>query len=55
MKPTVIEPKALAAPVSSKPVFVPKALPLEPQIAKSDMDEGALEAAMRQKLLGGAA
>ena len=55
VKPLVSEPKALAAPLSVRPVFVPRSMPAEPQPAKMDTDANALEATMRQKLLGGAA
>jgi hypothetical protein len=53
--PVLIEPKALAAPASSRPVFVPKAAIREAPPAKV-ADHGInLEAVMRRKLLGGAA
>lgn len=59
IKPSVSEPTALAAPISTKPVFVPRATESAPQIDKSkeqrETNENALEATMRRKLLGGAA
>ena len=55
VKPVVIEPKALAAPASNRPVFVPKAALQETQPAKMTEDRSELEAVMRRKLLGGAA
>jgi hypothetical protein len=55
VKAVVIEPKALTAPVSSLPVFVPKAAAPESQAAKAAGEGSNLEAVMRRKLLGGAA
>jgi hypothetical protein len=54
-KPIVIAPKALAAPASNRPVFVPKAAVWESQPAKVAGHGSGLEAVMRRKLLGGAA
>lgn len=55
----VTAPTALAAPLSAKPVFVPKATGPALQSEKSkehrEVNDDALEAAMRRKLLGGAA
>lgn len=51
-KSALSEPKALAAPVSNRPVFVPKPVALAPQPIAITRDESTLEAAMRQKLLG---
>ena len=50
-----VEPKALAAPMSNRPVFVPKAAVGESQPAKAAHDGSGLEALMRRKLLGGVA
>jgi hypothetical protein len=55
VKPVVREPKALAAPISSLPVFVPKAAVQESRPAKATGDGSGLEAVMRRKLLRGAA
>jgi len=55
VKQATIEPKALAAPMSNRPVFVPKAAVRESQPAKAAHDRSGLEAVMRRKLLGGAA
>jgi hypothetical protein len=51
------EPTALAAPVSNKPVFVPKVQAIAPAPAPQprSLDPDALEAALRRNLLGGAA
>jgi hypothetical protein len=54
VKQVVISPKALAAPMSNRPVFVSKAAVRESQPAKA-AHHGSLEAVMRRKLLGGAA
>ncbi|SNT29863.1 hypothetical protein SAMN05421770_10732 [Granulicella rosea] len=55
-KPAATAPNALSASVSDKPVFVPKTAPLAiPAQAAPPPDDSALEAAMRQHLLGGAA
>ena len=54
-KPIIIEPKALAAPASNRPVFVPKAAVRESQPAKVAGDGSGLEAVMRRRLLGGVA
>ena len=51
----LIEPKALAAPASNLPVFVPKAAIREVQPAKVAGHVTGLEAVMRRKLLGGVA
>ena len=53
-KPTLVEPKALAAPMSTLPVFVPKTGIPESQKPKSADTEVDLEAAIRRQLLGGA-
>jgi hypothetical protein len=48
-------PKALAAPISTKPVFVPKtslAAPRERVTNRSEMSPDALEAVLRRNLLG---
>jgi hypothetical protein len=56
VKPVVIEANALVRPVSSRPVFVPKAAVAGSQPAKTAVHRSAgLEAVMRRKLLGGAA
>ena len=55
VKQATIEPKALAAPMSDRPVFVPKAAVQESQPAKAAHDGSGLEAVMRRKLLGEAA
>jgi hypothetical protein len=55
VKQAAVEPKALTAPLSNRPVFVPKAGIRESQPAKVAHDGSALEALMRRKLLGGAA
>ena len=55
VKPAIKESKALAPPINYRPVFVPKSMKAQPPITEPDRDESALEAAMRQKLLGGAA
>ena len=55
VKQAAVEPKALAAPMSNRPVFVPKAAVRESQPAKAVHDGSGLEALMRRKLLGGAA
>ena len=55
VKQVVIEPRALAAPMSNLPVFVPKAALRQSQPAKAAHDGGDLEALMRRRLLGGAA
>jgi hypothetical protein len=52
VKQATIEPKALAAPMSDRPVFVPKAAVQESQPAKAAHDGSGLEAVMRRKLLG---
>jgi hypothetical protein len=54
-KQAVVEPKALAAPISNRPVFVPKAAVPDSQPAQTVHDASGLEALMRRKLLGGAA
>lgn len=55
VKEAVIEPKALAAPLSNFSVFVPKAAVPESQRAKAADAGSNLEAVMRRRLLGGAA
>jgi len=55
VKQAAIAPKALAAPMNNRPVFVPKAAVRERQPAKAASDGSGLEAVMRRKLLGGAA
>lgn len=55
VKQVVIVPKALAAPMSNHPVFVPKAAAPESQPAKGAGAESDLEAVMRRRLLGGVA
>lgn len=55
VRPVRVESKALAAPVSSLPVFVPKAVLRPSAIERIEPAEGALEVAMRRKLLGGLA
>ena len=55
VKQAAVEPKALAAPMSNRPVFVPKAVVRESQPAQAVHDGSGLEALMRRKLLGGAA
>jgi hypothetical protein len=55
VKQAAVEPKALAAPMTNRPVFVPKAAVRESQPAKTAQDGSGLEAVMRRKLLGGAA
>jgi len=55
VKPVSMQPRALAAPLSSLPVFVPKAAVRDSQPAKVTGDIDGLEAVMRRKLLGGAA
>jgi hypothetical protein len=52
-KQAVVEPKALAAPMSNRPVFVPKAAVRGSAPAQAVHD--GLEALMRRKLLGGVA
>ena len=55
VKPRSVESKALAAPVSSRPVFVPKgALPQQPT-PKLAATQESLEAVIRHKLLRGVA
>jgi hypothetical protein len=53
--PVVILPKALAAPASHLPVFVPKAAIQETRPVTAAGHSNGLEAVMRRKLLGGAA
>lgn len=59
IKVRITRPTALAAPLSTKPVFVPRAMEPALQTEKSKeqrkISDDALEAAMRRKLLGGAA
>lgn len=55
VKQAAVEPKALAAPMSNRPVFVPKAAIGTSQPAKAAQDGSGLEALIRRKLLGGAA
>ena len=55
VKQAAVEPKALAAPMSNRPVFVPKAAVRESQPAQPVHDATGLEALMRWKLLGGVA
>ena len=55
VKQAAVEPKALAAPMSNRPVFVPKAAVRESQPAQAAHDGSGLEAVMRRKWLGGAA
>jgi hypothetical protein len=52
-RPTVAAPRALAAPTSSGPIFIPKAALRRPETAKAAATDSVLETAMRQKLLGG--
>lgn len=52
IKPNVIEPKALAAPVSNRPVFVPKTVVQEPRTATIIGAANDLEATIRQNLMG---
>ena len=55
VKQAALEPKALAAPMSNRPVFVPKAAVRESQPAQAVHYGRGLETLMRRKLLGGAA
>lgn len=55
VQPVLVEPKALAAPASSRPVFVPKTAIRNAEPAKVTDPGINLEAVMRRKLLGGAA
>lgn len=52
-KPMLFEPKALAAPASNHPAFVPKAALGQSQHGKAAGAETDLEAVIRQRLLGG--
>ena len=54
-EPRIVEPRALATPLSSAPIFVPKAAVPATHNERTAGDDSALEAAMRRKLLGGAA
>lgn len=55
VKQAVVEPRALAAPLSNRPLFVPRpAAPESPSTEVADAGSN-LEAVMRQRLLGGAA
>lgn len=55
VKPRTVVPSAFTAPLSSRPVFVPKAAAQKPQPTNSPRPPIDLEAAMRKKLLEGAA
>jgi hypothetical protein len=51
-KPSVVEPKALAAPVTNGPIFVPKGALHVSRTARIAVAGNALEHVMRKKLVG---
>lgn len=53
VKPINVQPNALSAPVSSLPVFVPKAVVRQAPGERAASADSVVEAAIRRKLLGG--